>query len=98
MWLARAVFEVDASLKWTPWQSKLKSSTCITKRENSTVSNYTAFFQRGEKDNKGRTEVQELWENHKRYNKHIARIYEREERYKETEEISEANHRPRNLI
>lgn len=38
MWLARclferAIFEVDASLKWTPWQSKLKLDTFIPKRK-----------------------------------------------------------------
>lgn len=27
------IFEGDASLKWMPWQSKLKSGTCITKKK-----------------------------------------------------------------
>ena len=36
VWPAMCLFkisfiEVDASLKWMPWQSRLKSSTCITK-------------------------------------------------------------------
>ena len=29
-----AILEVDVSLKWTPWQSKLKSGTCMTKKKN----------------------------------------------------------------
>lgn len=37
VWLAMcllkiAIFEVYASLKWNPWQPKLKSGACITKK------------------------------------------------------------------
>lgn len=30
-----AIFEVDTSLRWMPWQSKLMSATCITKPKKS---------------------------------------------------------------
>ena len=36
-----AFFEVDASLKWMPQQSKLKSGLTLHKRENPTVRAYT---------------------------------------------------------
>ena len=34
------LFEMDTSLKWMPWQSKLKSGTCLTKKEDPTVKAY----------------------------------------------------------
>ena len=42
LWPAVSLFEiaisdVDASLKWMPCPSKLKSGTCITKMEKTTV-------------------------------------------------------------
>ena len=42
---AMAIFEVDASLKWMPWQSKLKSGTCLTKNEDPTVKVYLTIGQ-----------------------------------------------------
>lgn len=43
-----AIFEEDASLKWMPRQSQLKSATCITEKEKTLLSGltfYHSFFQ-----------------------------------------------------
>ena len=49
LWLAMCLFkiiiiEVDASLKWLPWQSKLNSGTCITQKKKQTNKKQLAGF------------------------------------------------------
>lgn len=46
LWMAMflfqiAILEVDASLKWVSWQSKLKSDTYITEKEKTQLSGLT---------------------------------------------------------
>ena len=36
---------MDTSLKWMPWQSKLKSGTCLTKKEDPAVKAYLTIGQ-----------------------------------------------------
>jgi len=59
MWLAFrlfeiAIFEVDASLKWLPWQSKLQSGTYIKIRKNTPIVKVYTTYSKDRNKNKVR--------------------------------------------